>query len=102
MSLYKTLGVRRGAHPAEIALAYQCLVEAHQDDPVVVLDITYAYGTLIHPQRREDYDRSLGAPPAAGEGAVREPAFQTFLAAINYFGVAYALVTSLIAGAMLF
>jgi hypothetical protein len=59
-NLYQMLGVRDGANPAEIELAYKGLTQAQEAvglDFEEQLELAMAYKTLMHPQRRAEYDR---------------------------------------------
>jgi molecular chaperone DnaJ len=78
MDLYDTLGVRRTATQSEIHRAYQKL--ARQDHPALnpgdpaaaerYREVLRAYTVLSDPQRRAQYDRGEGVPPAASAPAI--------------------------------
>lgn len=66
MSYYQTLGVRESANPIEILSAYKALQEAHKDSDIETqLEVNIAYQTLIHPERRKQYDKSNTQTQAA-------------------------------------
>jgi molecular chaperone DnaJ len=76
MDLYKALGVRHEATPAEIRRAYQRRARAlhpalNPGDPVAVdrfRAVTVAFEVLSDPQRRAAYDRGEHAPPNDPKG----------------------------------
>lgn len=59
---YEMLGVRVGAHPAEIDLAYKTLSQVPNLDIEAQLELGMAHGTLLHPVRRPEYDQTLARP----------------------------------------
>jgi len=74
VNYYEMLGVRVGAHPAEIDLAYKTLAQAPDLDIEAQLELGMAYSTLLHPQRRPEYDQALHAQaPSQQPALVYEP-----------------------------
>lgn len=79
-SHYDLLGVAREADKAAIKTAYRSLVKKHHPDiaaqgadPKIFEEITAAYNTLIHPDKRAQYDRTLAEKKP---GAVQALAFR--------------------------
>ena len=59
-SPYRTLGVRDGAHPAEIVLAYEAIEKVKsQMDIEDQLEIENAYITLMSPSRRAEFEKKM-------------------------------------------
>lgn len=65
MDFYQVLGVRQGAHPAEIDLAFKTISQVPDLDIETRLELAVAHQTLLHPQRRAEYDRGLAQPAAS-------------------------------------
>jgi curved DNA-binding protein CbpA len=57
MSLYKILGVREGANPAEIEMAFAALSKNPNLSAIEQIEITGAYHTLMNPSERMEYDQ---------------------------------------------
>jgi molecular chaperone DnaJ len=74
MDLYAILGLRSGATIADIKRAYRRLARRYHPGinpgdrtaEALFQRITEAYETLIDPSRREEYEATGSAPPAAG------------------------------------
>lgn len=66
---YQVLGVRNGAHPAEIDLAYKTLSQVSDLDIEAQLELNIAYKTLMHPARRAEFDKNFA--PVRAEMEVR-------------------------------
>jgi len=70
MDYYRLLGVRYGAQPMEIKLAYEALKEISADDPGLQLELHTAYQTLMNPYSRDLYEQmqmDMGEPEAPAE-----------------------------------
>lgn len=89
---YELLGVARNADKKEIKAAYRALVKKHHpdvaanaDDAKIFEEMTAAYNTLIHPDKRRQYDVSLETKkPPAGRSRAFFREFRQWLFSLSF------------------
>lgn len=98
-NFYELLGVARSADKKEIKAAYRALVKKHHpdvaakaEDAKVFEEITAAYNTLIHPDKRRQYDVSLESrkPSAAQSLAFKFREFRQWLFSLSFIRMFFA------------
>lgn len=92
-NFYEVLGVGKNADKKEIKSAYRALVKQHHPDVAVNAEnakgfeeITAAYNTLIHPDKRRQYDVSLESKkaPAGRSLAFKFREFRQWLFSLQF------------------